>query len=100
LALIVNVKTGVEKKSSIVDVVEDKNPLSLLPLMQPVMYELKYIGFGTPVPRDLNLVCNISIALLKTGRVARVDPENPRLRRSLSGSVRILDASCDFLPRS
>jgi hypothetical protein len=82
---------GVEKKTSIVNVVKDKNPLSLLPVMQPVMYELEYIGVGTPASRNLNPVCNISITLLKTGRVARVDPEDPCLRRSLSSSVPIFD---------
>ena len=91
--MIVNARVGIEKKASVVDVVKDENPLSPLPLMQPVMYELEYIGLGTLAPRNLNLVCDISIALLRTGGVARVYPENPRFRRSFSGSVRIFDGN-------
>src|SRR5436190_17488278 len=76
---------------SIVDIVEDKNPLSLLTIVQPVVHELEYVGLGIPSPKDLNLVCNIPIALFKTGRVARVDPENPRFGRLFSGLVGVFD---------
>jgi hypothetical protein len=86
-----NVKVGVEKETSIVDIVEDKNPLSLLTIVQPVVHELEYVGLGIPPPKDLNLVCNIPIALLKAGRVARVDPENPCFGRLFSGSVGVFD---------
>jgi hypothetical protein len=83
---------GVEKESSIVDVIEDKNPLSLLTIVQPVVHELEYIGLGILPPKDLDFICNIPIALLKTGRVARVDPEYPCFRRSLLGLVCIFDS--------
>jgi hypothetical protein len=63
-----NIKVCVEKETSIVDVIEDKNPLSLLNIVQPVVHELEYVGLGIPPPKGLNLVCNIPIDL---------DPENP-----------------------
>jgi hypothetical protein len=86
------VMVGVEKKKmSVVKIVEDKDPPSILPVMQPVVYKFEYVGFWAPAARNLNPVCNISKALLKTGSVACVDPENPRPRRSLSGSVHIFD---------
>ena len=58
---------------------------------QPVMHKLEYVGRGFPLLGDLDAIRNISIALLKPGRIARVDPEDPRFGRSLSGSVGILD---------
>jgi hypothetical protein len=79
------------KETIIIDIVEDEKPLSLLFVAQPAMSELKDIGLGILPTRDLDLVCNLPIALLETGCVARVDPENPRLRRSVSNSVRVFD---------
>lgn len=70
---------GVKKETGVVDVVEDKNPLSLLTVMQLVVHKLEYISPRILPPKDLNRICNIPITLLKTGRVARVDLENPRL---------------------
>jgi hypothetical protein len=57
--------------------------------VHPVVHELEYIGLKISPFKDFNLVCNIAIALLKTGVVTRVDPENLRFERSLSGSVRV-----------
>jgi hypothetical protein len=68
------------KEPSIVDIVEDEDPLSLPLVAQPVINKLEYIGLRIVTTRDLDLVCNFPITLLETGRVARVDPENPRLR--------------------
>jgi hypothetical protein len=80
------------KETIIIDIVEDEKPLSFLFVAQPAMNELKDISVGILPTRDLDLVCNLPIALLETGCVARVDPENPRLRRSVSDSVRVFDS--------
>jgi hypothetical protein len=72
-------KVGVEKELSIVDVVKNENPLSILTIVQPVVHELEDIGLEVLPPIDLNCICNISIALLEAGRIARVDPEGPRV---------------------
>jgi hypothetical protein len=80
-----------KKEASIIDIVEDEDPLSLLFVAQPVMNELEYIGLGIPPVMDLDLVCNIPITLLETRCVARVDPENPRFWRLMSDSVGVFD---------
>ena len=80
------------QETIIIDIVEDNKPLPFPFVAQPVMNELKDIGLGIRPTRDLDLVCNLPIALLKTGCVARVDPEDPRLRRSVSYSVRVFDS--------
>ena len=82
---------SVDKETSIVNVVEDKNPVPILTIAQPIVHELKYIYLGIPTPKDLDSICNIPIALLKPGCVARVDPENPCLGRPLSSPVGIFD---------
>jgi hypothetical protein len=58
--------------------------------VQPIVHELEYVSLRIPPANDLDRICNIPIALFKTGRVARVDPENPRFRRSITGSVGVL----------
>jgi hypothetical protein len=63
----------------IVNVVEDKEALSLLFLAQPVIHELEYVGLRIVPTRNLDLICNFPIALLEARCVARVDPENPRI---------------------
>lgn len=87
----VNVELRVEKETSIINIVENKNPFSSIIIAQPVVHELEYVGLGIPPSGNLNVVCNVPIALLKTGRVARVNPENPRFGPSLSASVRVFD---------
>jgi hypothetical protein len=44
------------------------------------VHELEYIGRWVLPPEYLDTVRNVSKALLKPGGIARVDPENPRLR--------------------
>ena len=63
------------------------------------MHELEYVGLGIPPSKDLDCICNVPIALLKTGCIARVDPEYPRLRRSLSSLVGIFDGKLRFSTR-
>lgn len=55
------------------------------------MYELEYVRFRINPSINLNHVCNISIALLESGRVAGVHPEHPRLWRLFSNLVGIFD---------
>jgi hypothetical protein len=86
-----NVKVSVEKESSIVDIIEDENPLPVITIVQPVVHELENVRLRMSPPIDLDCICNIPIALLKPGRIARVDPEYPRLWRLLSNSVGIFD---------
>jgi hypothetical protein len=87
---------GVEKEASVVDVVENENPLSTLAFMQPVMYELKDVCFGILPSKDLNNICNVPKALLKSGGIARMDLEYPRFRRSLLDSVGIFNGELRF----
>jgi hypothetical protein len=79
------------EETIIINVIENKDPLSLSLIMEPVINEFKYIGLGILPAGDLDSVCNFPITLLETGCVARVDPENPRLGRSISDSVRVFD---------
>src|ERR1700759_3920802 len=55
------------------------------------MHELKYVGRWILPSVYLETVCNVSIALLKSGRVACMHPENPRFWRSVSDSVGMFD---------
>jgi hypothetical protein len=82
---------SVYEEASIIHIVKYKNPLSLPIIAQPVVYKLEYISFWIVPPKDLDRVCNISKALLKSSRVACVEPENPRFRRLVLGLVRVFD---------
>jgi hypothetical protein len=68
------------KGTGVIDIVEDKEPLSILFVAQPVMNKLKDVGIRILPTHDLGAVCNLPIALLETGFVAPVNPENPRFR--------------------
>jgi len=61
---------SLEEEASIVDIVENEHPLSLA-TVQPVVHELEYVCLEIPPSRDLDCICNVSEALLKSGRVAR-----------------------------
>ena len=69
---------SLEKEMSIIDIVKDKEALSLF-VAQPVMHKLEYVGLGIVSTRNLDLICNFPITLFEALRVARVDPENPRI---------------------
>jgi hypothetical protein len=56
---------SLEKKMSIIDIVEDKEALSLLFVVQPLMHELEYVCLGIVPTRNLDLICNFPITLLK-----------------------------------
>jgi hypothetical protein len=70
-----------EKPTSIIGVVEDKKPLSVPLVSQPVVNELKYVRLQVPPARDLNVVRDFPPTLFEPGGVARVYPRNPCLRR-------------------
>jgi hypothetical protein len=65
------------KQTSVIDIVKDEEPLSILFVAQPVTNKLKDIGFRILPTNDLDPVGNLAIALLKASCVARVDPKNP-----------------------
>jgi hypothetical protein len=73
---------------SIIDIIEDKEALFVA---QPVMHELEYVGLGIVPTRNIDLICNIPIPLLEARCVARVDPENPSIWRSLFDLVGVFD---------
>jgi hypothetical protein len=78
-----SISTGtlsLDEEASIIHIIKYKNPLSLPIVAQPVVYKLEYIGLQILPPGELNAVCNISKALLESGGIACVDPENPHFR--------------------
>ena len=80
-----------KKEVGIVDVVEDKDPLSLPLVAQPVVNQLIYVGLRIIPVRDLDVVGNLPKTLLETGDIARVDPEHARIGRSLFKSIAVFD---------
>ena len=80
-----------EKPTSIISVVEDKKPLSISLVSQPVVNELKYVCLQVLPARDLDVVCDFRTTLFEPGGVARVYPENPCLRRLASDLVGVFD---------
>ena len=80
-----------EKPTSIIGVVEDKKPLSVPLVSQPVVNELEYVRLQVPPAGDLDVVCDIPTTLFEPGGVACVYPENPCLRRLGSDSVAVFN---------
>ena len=68
-----------EEEASVINIVEDKDPLPLLLITQPVVDKLKYIRPQIAPAGNFEVVCDIPVALLKAGGVARMYPENPCL---------------------
>jgi hypothetical protein len=81
-----------EKPTCIIGVVEDKKPLSIPLISQPVVNELEYVRLWVPPARDLDVVRDFPTTLFKPGGVASVYPENPCLRRLASDLVGELDS--------
>jgi hypothetical protein len=80
-----------DEKASIIHIVKYKDPLPFLFVAQPVVHKLENIGRWILPPKDLDAVRYISKALFKPGRIACVDPENPRLWRAVSSSIGVFD---------
>jgi hypothetical protein len=64
----------------IINTIKNENPLLPFLIAQPVKNELEYIDLIIFPSRDVDSVCNFLATLLEMGCVARVYPENPRLR--------------------
>jgi hypothetical protein len=48
-----------EKPTSIIGVIQNKKPLSLSLISQPVVNKLEYVRFRVPPARDLDVVCDV-----------------------------------------
>ena len=68
------------KETAVIDIIEDKEPLSILFGAQPVMNKLKDVGLWILPTCDLDTVSNLPIALLEASCVACIDPKNPCIR--------------------
>lgn len=91
---------SLDKESGVVNIVQNKDPLPFIFVLQPVVNELRNIGGGIPPTGDLDFVCNFPIALFKPGSVARVDPENPCFGGLISDSIRVFDGKLRLSSRS
>src|SRR5438045_8149563 len=61
-----------EKPTSIISIVEDKKPLPVPFILQPVMNALEYVCLWVPPARDLDMVCDFPATLFEPGGVASV----------------------------
>ena len=87
--------TGVlslDKEASIINIIQYKNPLSLLIAVQPVVYQLEYIGLWILPSRDLDAICDILKALLKPGGIACMDLEHLCLRQAFLSLIGVFDS--------
>ena len=80
-----------EKPTSIISVVEDKKPLSVPLVSQPVVNELEYIRLRVPSARNLDVVCDFPTTLFEPGGLARVYPKHPCVRRLATDLVGVFD---------
>jgi hypothetical protein len=78
---------NLDKEASIINIIQYENPLSLPIAAQPVVHQLECIGLWILPSRDLDAICNILKALLKSGSIACVDPEHPCLWQAVSSSI-------------
>jgi hypothetical protein len=60
------------------------------------MKEFEYIRLRILPAGYLKSVGNVSTTLLETGYVARVDPKDPRIGRSISHTIGIFDSKLRF----
>jgi hypothetical protein len=81
---------------SIINIIKYQYPLSILAIPQPVVHKLKDISLGIPPSKQLDHVGNLPITLLKPGRVAGMDPENPYIRRPVVGLICIFNRKLRF----
>jgi hypothetical protein len=68
------------QETVIIDIIQDKAPLPLLFVAQPVMNKLLDIGPRILSARDLDFNSNLPISLLEAGCITRVHPEDPCFR--------------------
>lgn len=62
------------------DNIKDRNPISYLFIAEPVFDQSEYVNFSILTTRDFNQVRDVPETLLKSGFIARMDPENPCCR--------------------
>ena len=84
------------KELVIIQIIKHKNPLSDLSILQPVPEELEYISVAVPAPGNLGAFGNIAETFLAAGRITRMNPENPGVRRLLSDTVTVFDGKLSF----
>jgi len=85
-----------KKPTSVIGVVENKKPLSIPLISQPVVNDLEYVRLRVLSARDLDVVCDFPTTLFEPGGVTRMYPENPCLRRLASDLVGVFDGELRF----
>ena len=85
-----------KKEASVVEIVQDQEPICVLPVFKPVANELENVGFRVAPIEDLEASRNISEALLKPRHVASVYPQNPCFGRLFSKLIAIFDGKLRF----
>lgn len=83
--------SSLQQEPGVVNIVEDQDLFRFRIIPQPVVHELDYIRLWVLPARRLDAARDALIALLEPRRIARVHPEHPRLRRSLTGLIRVFD---------
>jgi hypothetical protein len=65
------------KKRFIIKIVEDKKPLPLSLVMQPIPKEFKNVRIAIPPTGDFHTVSNLSTTLLEPSCITGMDPKHP-----------------------
>lgn len=84
------------KKLVIIQIIKHKNPFSDLSILQPVPEELEDISVAAATPGNLGAFGNIAKTFLAAGRITRMNPENPGVRRSLSQLMAVFGGKPGF----
>lgn len=84
------------KKTVIINIVEDKNPLAVLRILKPIFDQLEDVGLRMPATWYFDLICNLPEALLESSSIAGMDPENPGIWRCRSDPMTKLDCKLGF----
>lgn len=71
------------EKIIVIEIIQDENPISSLCIIEPITEELEYMYFGILPASYLGAVGDFSATLLKASCIARINPENPRVGRSI-----------------
>ena len=85
-----------DENASVIHIIKYKNPLPPFIVAQPVAHELENIGRWVLPSRDLDTICDISKALLKSGSVTSMNPEHPCFQRAVSNSIGVFDCELRF----
>lgn len=74
---------GYMEKIIVVEIIQDEKPISSLCIIEPITEELEDIDLGVLPASYLGAVGDFSATLLKASCIARINPENPRVGRSI-----------------